>query len=857
MTGSWLPRTGIGRSRAAEPHLHTHVVIANLVHAQRDGRWSALDGRPVFAWARAVGHLYNAQLRAELTARLGVRWQPVRNGLADIDGIDRSTIEAFSTRRRQIEAAMDRAGVHSAKAAQAAAYNTRTPKDLSLDAETLVGHWRALADEHGLDPTYLDRICDPTLDRPLVPTLGSPEAEALFERLASPDGLTAKRSTFDARHVIEAICDEFPQGARVAEVFELTAGFLASEHVRVLDGPELMRPVSLRPGDRRLVPGGDGLSRYTTPDMIQSERRLLERAVARRFERGAVVAVELVDDATAARPTLGAEQVEMVRALCASGNGVDIVRGIAGAGKTYALAAAADAFRAAGHPVIGCALAAKAAARLEDATGIPSMSVDRLLQGLERGRAALPWGQVIVVDEAAMIGTRKLNRLLDHAGHARAKLVLIGDPCQLPEIEAGGAFEALERTLGANELSQNRRQVEPWEREALGHLRHGDVDPALELYRREGRIHDTGNTRDHLVTDWIAARGDGAESVMLASTHIEVDDLNQRARQAMRGRGELRSDQVVINGRGFAVGDEMLALRNDYPNGVLNGTRLRVTAIDVEARQLRSVDDLGRPVSIDFAYAEAGHLAHAYAMTVHKAQGATFERAFVLARAETFTAELGYTALSRATHSTNLYLDDAVTARETHAREPAQPETVQRLTASLSRTMREPLAIDQGSTGLQPAAALRAERDQLLRQLGPRPIDHSRRLAGLGHEIRLNRETHRQALARLDFLEHELEGVGRISRRLHPERHRDITQRLKHIGGVAEHSAQELERLAVEHRKLTVEQRALQRWEHVHAPQLQRLDQLDRHIRIAQTLERRQPPTVTRPGPERGLGLSL
>ena len=311
-----------------------------------------------------------------------------------------------------------------------------------------------------------------------MPTLGSAEAEALFERLASPDGLTAKRSTFDARHVIEAICDEFPQGARVEEVFELAAGFLASEHVRVLDGPELMRPGSLRRGDRRLVPGGDGLSRYTTPDMIQSERRLLERAVARRFERIAVVAVELVDDAIAARPTLGAEQVEMVRAVCASGDGVDIVRGIAGAGKTYALAAAADAFRASGHPVIGCALAAKAAARLEDATGIPSMSVDRLLRRPRpRGRAALLWGQVIVVDEAAMIGTRKLNRLLDHAGQARAKVVLIGDPCQLPEIEAGGAFEALERTLGANELSQNRRQVEPWEREALGHLRNGDVDP--------------------------------------------------------------------------------------------------------------------------------------------------------------------------------------------------------------------------------------------------------------------------------------------------------------------------------------------------------------------------------------------
>ena len=280
--------------------------------------------------------------------------------------------------------------------------------------------------------------------------------------------MTAKRSTFDARHVIEAICDEFPQGARVEEVFELTAGFLASEHVRVLDGPELMRPVSLRRGDRRLVPGGDGLSRYTTPDMIATERRLLERAIDAPVRSARGRRCRVVDDAMPPRPTLAAEQVEMVRAVCASGDGVDIVRGIAGAGKTYALAAAADAFRAAGHPVIGCALAAKAAARLEDATGIPSMSVDRLLSGLDRGRAALPWGQVIVVDEAAMIGTRKLHRLLDHAGPARAKVVLIGDPCQLPEIEAGGAFEAsnapsepanCRRTAGRLNRGNARRSV--------------------------------------------------------------------------------------------------------------------------------------------------------------------------------------------------------------------------------------------------------------------------------------------------------------------------------------------------------------------------------------------------------------
>jgi conjugative relaxase-like TrwC/TraI family protein len=844
-------------SRAAEPHLHTHVVIANLVHAASDGRWSALDGRPVFAWARAVGHLYNAHLRAELTARLGVRWQPICNGVADVDGIDRSTIDVFSTRRRQIEAAMDRAGAHSAKAAQTAAYRTRTPKDLSLDAQTLIGQWRALAARHGLTAASLDGLCEPTVTRPSVPVLGSSEADAMFEHLASPAGLTAKRSTFDARHVIEAICELLPQGGRVEEVVELAARFLASEHVRVLDGPQLTRPVSLRRGDRRLVPAGDGLCRYTTPEMIQTERHLLGRAVARRFEHTAVVPAAFVDLAIAARPTLAPEQRAMVRGVCVSGDGVDVVRGVAGAGKTYALAAAADAFRAGGHPIVGCALAAKAAARLEDATGIPSMSVDRMLYGLDRGRAAFPVGQVVVVDEAAMVGTRKLHRLLDYAEQWRTKVVLIGDPCQLPEIEAGGAFAALERTLGASEVSNNRRQVEAWERQALQHLRNGDVEAALDLYHGMSRIHETGDTRDRLVRDWVAARRDSADVVMLAATRAEVDDLNHRARHVLRERGQLGPDVAVIAGRGLAVGDAVLALRNDYPHDLLNGTRLQVTGVDRATRRLRAVDDLDRRVNIDFAYIEAGHLAHAYAMTIHKTQGATVEQAFVLAQPETFTAELGYTALSRASHGTNLYIDDAITTRETHARQRVQPAAVDRLTASLRRAMREPLAIDQGPTTLQPVAALRVERDRLLRQLGPRPADHTRQLAVLDHDIRMTRETRRQALTRIHNLQCELEAVGPISRRLHPERHRDITRQLDHTCGVAVECAENLEQLAGEHRKLTIEQRAVQRWEHTHAPELQRLDQLDRHIRIGVRLERTATPTVARPGPGRGLGLGL
>ena len=134
----------------------------------------------------------------------------------------------------------------------------------------------------------------------------------------------------------------------------------------------------------------------------------------------------------------------MVRAICSSGDGVEIVEGVAGAGKTFALAAARQAWEASGHRVIGCSLAARAAKQLQDDAGIPASTIDRLLAGIDRHTTALDDTTVLVVDEAAMVGTRKLARLLAHAETAGTKVVLVGDPCQLPEIEAGGAFRGLQ-----------------------------------------------------------------------------------------------------------------------------------------------------------------------------------------------------------------------------------------------------------------------------------------------------------------------------------------------------------------------------------------------------------------------------
>ncbi len=193
-------------SRAGDPHLHTHVVIANLAHAPSDDRWTALDGRPLYSWLSPVGQLYEAHLRWELTRRLGIEWGPVRNGMADVAGVPRPVLREFSTRRREIEAHLDEHGQHSARAAQFATYATRQAKDTAIEAEGLLPGWKARAAALGFDAEALAAVLDgAAVTEPPAP--GTPAAERLYRWLASADGLTARASAFGEREVIKAICN--------------------------------------------------------------------------------------------------------------------------------------------------------------------------------------------------------------------------------------------------------------------------------------------------------------------------------------------------------------------------------------------------------------------------------------------------------------------------------------------------------------------------------------------------------------------------------------------------------------------------------------------------------------------------
>jgi conjugative relaxase-like TrwC/TraI family protein len=707
-------------SRAGDPQLHTHVLVANLTLGA-DGRWSALDGRRIYAHAKTAGYLYQARLRAELSRELGVEWTPVRNGIADIDGVPATVLRAFSRRRAEIDAELERHGTRGPAAAQVAALETRRRKDYRVTPEQLVPEWRQRAVALGLVPERLRSL----LGR-ATPTRLDPELEeAIAVRLAGPTGLTHRRSTFTRRDVIQGFCEALPPGteATVAQIEASADRFLRSERVVVLAVGErrAMRSGVLRRHDGRVVSIVPDERSYSTPELLALERRILQYATDGRDAGVGRVRDAVVDRVLVRRPTLAAEQGDMVRRLTLDGDAVAVILGQAGTGKTFALAAAREAWDAGAHTVIGAALARRAARELEDGAGIASTSVAALLAELRaRPVSALPRRSVLVIDEAGMVGTRQLAELVDHAARARAKLVLVGDYRQLPEIEAGGAFRALTARLPAIVLTGNRRQVAAWERATLAQLRDGDADEALRRYEAHGRV-VTGDSADavrgRLVTDWWTAR-DRGDAVMIAYRRVDVAELNDRARTLMRAAGVLGDEELRLSGVSYACGDQVVLRSNDRRLGVANGDRGSVLAVDAANRSV-DVAIGGRRVHLDAAYLDrhgrrtGPSLQHGYAITGHSAQGLTCDEAFVLVTNEA-SREWSYTALSRGRQSNRLY----AMAPETPERAEYAPGADRRrdaraaLLEALGRPAAKSLATDEDEGWDRGDSVLRRARDR-------------------------------------------------------------------------------------------------------------------------------------------------
>ncbi len=674
-------------SRALDPQIHTHLVIANRVMSP-DGRWLALDARLIKKDQRTLSAIYHAGLRAELTARLGVRWNVPGNGIAEITDVPDAVLAEFSSRtadvRAWIEAKLDRF-IESMgreptvrerwKLEREAALDSRPPKGDQVDAlvrhHTWTEHTRAL----GHDPaSVVAEAIGRVVERHGV---AEPERKMMVDRAVVAIG--EKQSSWRPAELHRELGALVPTdtAATAVDVVEMLDEM--SEQIVATRCVDLSKPV---PQNARLRKDGrpytesvlarlrkDGrpytesvLDRaLTTQAILDQERGLVEWADRRLMFDG------LDNPAAPARSPRLLDSAQ-IRAACAVAGQSDIVFivGPAGTGKTTALQPAVAQLHADGRTVFGVAPSAAAADVLAFETGVVADTVDKLLVEHRLNRAPLPRyrlpvGTTLLVDEAGMIPTARLAELADLADLKGWRVVMVGDPMQFTSVGRGGMYGLLTDTFGAIELDRVHRFEHDWERTASLQLRDGNPDVA-DTYNEHGRLN--GGTSVQMeraaVERWAELRADGQSVLLMAPTNDIVERLNSRAQQHRIRTGELdpTGHHATTGVYTFHVGDEIATRHNDRTLTTDRGEMVRnratwtIDAIDPDG----AVTATGRHgrVTLPTTYV-AEHVELAYATTGMGAQGRTVRSAITVLDGPTDVRNL-YVPMTRGRQSNEAFI---------------------------------------------------------------------------------------------------------------------------------------------------------------------------------------------------------
>ncbi len=653
-------------SRCGDPHLHTHVIVPNR-QVRADGRLVSIDSKSLYHEAKAAGIIYQATLRHELHAERGFEWQPVdeHSGMAEIEGVTAASIKAWSQRSTRLrEWAKDNLVVVDGEptAAQLATAQkaTRPTKPEQLAWDELKAMWRA--DARGLD---LDRDAHFAAREARRAQARTPLDRARIAHMAA----RIDKAAFTRADMVEIVGAQLPVGA-VGEPRALIEAFVDDVGVRI-SAP--------REAHHR-----EGHEKYTVDAIMLEESRILDMVdTSDNRSRLDVRAADLGD--------LSADQERAIRNIAVSPFLVQPLQAPAGAGKTHSLKALRAAAHRANKEVLVLAPTGKAVDEaMQEEAGDRGLTVAKALKLIEDNNLAIDRRTVVVVDEASMVGTPELKKLLSAAVAGRAKMVLVGDPYQLAPVKArGGMFEHL-----CGDLPWSQRLGEVWrmrsaeERDASLALRsgHGNrLRKAVGWYRSHGRLHtgdpiamakDAGDA-------YLADRAAGKDSLMVCDSWEMADALNQRVHNALVGDGP--SVRAARDQR-IAVGDIIISRENDisipvhpgaeHPVGqavdqVRNGNRWRVAGIDEKTNRVAAerLTDKARVV-FDGDYLRQ-NVTLGYAVTVHSAQGVTVGNKTTPGVCHSILADpssraMAYVGMTRAKDENHAYVYQRISGEADH-----------------------------------------------------------------------------------------------------------------------------------------------------------------------------------------------
>ncbi|MER5555967.1 MobF family relaxase [Streptomyces sp. NPDC002793] len=732
-----------------DPHLHVHGNLANMAYAE-DGKWRTVGagGRDILRHAHAADALVKARLRQVTGERFGMRWERhAETGAWEVVGIDEDLRRAFSRRNTQITAAAAEEATTGEQ--KLIARQLAEGKNITITQADVRAAWRERAEGVVDDVDAMIRRAIPGPEGPDGPSVAGPgggpivpsprEIAAFIWRREG--GLTESRKSVTRADVLAHVIDACPFGVPdIAAAEDLTDAVLA------VDGEAVALPTK---GAAHLT----NPQRYTHASILAAEQTIAETTAERLNEGAALLTVRAAELAIAAfeaqrtsdpeRPfVMSAEQRAATLRFLTAGNGVDVLRGKAGTGKTTIMSAARMGWEAVGLRVSGAATAAVAASKLQAESGIASATVATWLMDIRDGGRRMASTDVLVLEEAAMVDDRDVAELLMAAAEHGVKVVQIGDWAQLKAIGVGGGFKRAHEIVDGLELSENRRQKDAVERAALEAWLDGGRRTALSMLAEHGRVHAVATPDDayaEMLGAWrdIVGRLEGdvhdqiEDLVVLAARNADVEVLNLGARELRKKDGELTGGHTYALASGerleLAAGDVIRIKRNDYRTrrggdvDVLNGYRGQVTyaakgGVAVEWR--RPADDGGYTAERAWITADQiadGTLQHGYAMTIAAAQGLTCD--YTLAYGVGASANDLYPAISRDRIATHLWLPaDVVESEETRLRlgeARSEQERLERTVAAYADSLESDTDDRMVSDELTPAPEAR-----------PAPIPH-------------------------------------------------------------------------------------------------------------------------------------
>jgi conjugative relaxase-like TrwC/TraI family protein len=660
-------------SRALDPQLHTHAVVANKV-AGPDGRWLALDARTLKMDQRTLSALYHASLRAELTGRLEVRWLPLDNGIAEIQDVDPEVLAEFSQRTdavtRRLDEKLDRFRTDF----------SREPSDRerwSLEREAVLDSRPAKRNGPGLDELredWWDRVQgmerDP--DRLVTGAVG---------RQPYPGGIDAPT----AGRMVEEAIGALSEGQSSWRPAELTRELARVVPTRVASDAqsltEFLERLASQAIERRCVdisrpvPAGVALRRDRRPVTEAAIDRALTTGVILEQEEQLAAWAQLrlsgPSPETRLQPGIHLDRLsagqQEAASVVAGFRGLELVVGPAGTGKTTALAAAAEDLRMQGRYAFGVAPTAAAADVLAAETGMAADTLDKLLAEHNHPSRPpgpgyqLPAGTTVVLDEAGSTATPKLAALGDLAERHRWRVVMVGDPRQFSAVGRGGMFAHLVERHGAVDLDEVHRFVHHWERQASLRLRTGDLSALVE-YERRGRLH--GGTQvameSRVIDAWKTARANHQSVALMANTNDTVTHLNQLAQQSrlMNGEFDITKPRLKVGASLIFVGEEVVTRRNDRRLRTDQGSMVknRDHWFVADIHDDRSITVTGSTGSIRLpAEYVAADIELGYAQTSHASQGRTVDVALLLVDSTTDSRGV-YTPMTRGREANHAYV---------------------------------------------------------------------------------------------------------------------------------------------------------------------------------------------------------